>query len=57
MSDIILETALKALTREFDAFIAECNEGGKPKAPSIGALMRAKGCLPKTYSQAFKKTG
>ncbi len=50
----ILETALRAQNDSFNEFIEACRDGDKPKAPAVRDLMRARKCIPKTYSAAFK---
>ncbi len=50
----ILETALRAQNDSFNEFIEACRDGDKPKAPAARDLMRARKCIPKTYSAAFK---
>lgn len=57
MSDVILSIAIKCLTKEFDEFISCCiDEHGKPKAPNMGELMKAKGSIPSVgYNNGFVK--
>jgi len=52
---LILELALRKLSKAFDEFISECTENGKPKQPSMQALMKAKGYLPQYCENAFRK--
>ncbi len=49
--------AIRALTSAFNEFVAACvDEHGKPRAPSRGALAKARGCLPpgSTMSYGYK---
>jgi hypothetical protein len=57
---LVLEAALKALTRRFDEFVGQCmDDAGKPRAPSPKALAQARACLPPEttkngYASKFK---
>jgi hypothetical protein len=56
MSDeeLLLEAALKVMTDELDSLIGAClDESGKPKAPPMRDLMRARGMLPRRCKHAF----
>lgn len=51
----ILKLAVDAVSMQFNAFIGECmDENGKPKAPSMQALMRARATLPPGCEHAFQ---
>jgi len=51
----ILEIAVGAVSDQFNLFIGECmDENGKPKAPSMQALMRARAILPPRCEHAFQ---
>jgi hypothetical protein len=51
---ILLEHAIRAVTDHFNDFIGQCmDENGKPKAPSMGDLMKARACLPTRCPHAF----
>lgn len=50
----VVETALKVMTRALDELVGEClGEDGKPKAPSMRALMKARGYLTPSCANAF----
>lgn len=52
----ILELSLKKLSLAFDEFISEClTEDGKPKEPTIQAIMKSKGYLPSYCKNSYKK--
>jgi hypothetical protein len=52
----ILRLSLEAVTKSFDEFVGKClDEDGKPKAPNIGAIMKARGCLPSYCKHSFEK--
>jgi len=52
----ILELSIKKLSESFDEFICECvDKDGKPKQPTMQAIMKAKGYLPPYCAHAFKK--
>ena len=53
----ILELSLTKLSLAFDHFISECMEDGKPRQPTMQALMRARGYLPPYCVHAYKKKG
>lgn len=51
----VMETALRVMTRKLDDLIGECmDENGKPKAPTMRALMTARGYLPPDFKNALK---
>jgi len=52
---IVLESALKAVTDHFNEFVGACLDAdGKPRAPSMKDVMRARACLPARCEYAFK---
>jgi hypothetical protein len=55
----VIEMALKVITRAMDELVGAClDESGKPKAPDMRALMKARGYLPPKCANAFPaKTG
>jgi hypothetical protein len=51
----LLQHAVHALTDHFNEFIGQCmDENGKPKAPAMGELMKARACLPARCEHAFQ---
>lgn len=53
--EFVLEAALKAVTNHFNEFVGAClDTDGKPKAPSMKDIMRARACLPARCEHAFK---
>lgn len=51
----VYEVAIKQLTIAFNEFVGECLLDGKPKAPSMQALYKARGCLPSWCSSTIVK--
>ena len=45
-NDYIGNLCIAQVTKTLDNFISECMEDGKPKAPSMKALMNTRGYLP-----------
>jgi hypothetical protein len=55
-SEDILMLSISALSEAFNDLISECmDEYGKPKRPTMKAIMRARGCLPPQYSTSLIK--
>jgi hypothetical protein len=51
----VLEAAIRIVSDHFNTFIGQClDENGKPKAPSMGDLMKARACLPAHCEYAFQ---
>lgn len=56
-NDIVLEMAIKKLSKAFDEFIGSCLDAdGKPKAPDYKAMMKARGYLPPYCSHALARS-
>ena len=56
MEKIVLEIAIKKLSEAFNEFIGACLAAdGKPKAPDLRAMMKARGFLPPYCEHAHKK--
>lgn len=52
--DAVLEAAVRVTLRELDRLISQCLDAqGKPKAPDIGAVMRARSMLPAGYTHTL----
>lgn len=51
----LLELATKQVTDHFNEFIGAClDENGKPKAPQMKDIMKARACLPARCEHAFQ---
>lgn len=51
----ILQLAITALTVHLNEFIGACmDENGKPVAPPMKELMKARACLPAQFQHAFQ---
>jgi len=52
----VLHISIQKLTENLNELISECiDDNGKLKQPSHKAIMRARGCLPKQYSNSLIK--
>jgi hypothetical protein len=56
MTGDIDELALRKLSEAFDRFVGACmDEHGKPRAPTVQDLAKARGYLPPYCEHAYKK--
>lgn len=52
----ILELSLRLMSNHLDELIASCiDESGKPKAPDMRSVMRARGVLPPYCAMSLSK--
>lgn len=51
----VLELSIRTMSDAFDDFIGGCIENGKPKAPDIKALAKARAYLPPYCKNAYRK--
>lgn len=51
---LLLEGAVRVITRNFNDFIAACvDDAGKPKMPSHRDIAKARGYMPAGYSMSY----
>lgn len=53
---VVLELSIRAMSKAFNEFIGKCLDAeGKPKQPTIQAMMKARGHLPPYCDKALSR--